>query len=96
MSKGIEIANPYIELGREYGFIQENNRCLFLLGVIPKQKGIYSILFSNSNNVYRKNDKCTKASFVLNFKNTNQHYYLSPFFAGGPTPIGGDYYFKVK
>lgn len=80
---------------REYLFEEKNNRYLFKLGVIPKQAGTFRLFFSNAANVYRKNDKCTKASFTLNFKNTNQHYYLSPTYQGG-TLVGGDYYFKVN
>ena len=92
--KGQAISNPRVELGREYNFIEEASRYKFLLGVIPKQKGVYSLVFSNASNVYRTTDKCTKAAFSINFKNTSQHYYLSPFYTGG-APVGGDYYFKV-
>lgn len=79
----------------EYTFSEKNGAYQFKLALIAKEKGIYSIIFSNAANVYRINDKCTKANFIINFKNTNQHYYLNPNFTGG-TPVGGDYYFKVK
>jgi len=92
--KGQEVINPRVELGREYNFIEEANRYKFLFGVVPTRKGVYSLVFSNASNVYRAADKCTKASFAINFNNTDRHYYLSPFYMGR-TSVGGDYYFKV-
>lgn len=80
----------------QYRFIEVNSRYIFKLGVIPKEKGLHSLLFSNSNNTFRDSDKCTKASFTINFKNTNQHYYLSPSYTGQTGLVGGDYYFFVK
>ncbi len=91
---GTEINNVDPTYLHEYSFEQVNNHYLFKLGVIPKQTGIYRLFFSNAANVYRSNDKCTKANFTLNFKNTNQHYYMSPTYQGGNL-VGGDYYFKV-
>lgn len=44
--------------------------------MIPKDTGRYVITISDAVNVYRKNDKCTKASFSINFSQTNQHFYL--------------------
>ena len=80
----------------EYRFIEENGAYKFKLGISPKMKGIYGIIFSNAANVYRKSDACTKAAFTINFTQTDPHYYLNPNFQGGPTPVGGDYYFKIK
>lgn len=80
----------------EYSFLENDKRYLFLLGVVPKKRGLFSLLFSNSNNTYRKADKCTKASFDIFFANTNQHYALNPFYIPGTNPRGGDYYFVVK
>ncbi len=80
----------------EYLFSERENRYRFLLGVVPKKKGLFSLLFSNSGNTYRRSDKCTKANFIINFKNTNQHYYLSPSYNGQTDLVGGDYYFVVK
>ncbi len=80
----------------EYLFTEKDKRYMFLLAVIPKGKGLFSLLFSNSNNTYRKSDKCTKANFMINFKDTNQHYPLNPFYIPGTNPRGGDYYFVVK
>jgi hypothetical protein len=95
LNQGSDVTSANFGLGREYIFDERNGRYVFKLGIIPKQNGIFSILFSNAANVYRNNNKCPKASFGLNFVNTDQHYYLSPFYTGGPTPVGGDYYFKV-
>lgn len=93
--KGINVTNVSPEIYKEYFFAEENGRYIFKLGVIPKEKGIFGLVFSNASSVIRKNDNCTKAFFTLNFKNTNQHYYLNPNFTGGPVAPGGDYYFKV-
>jgi hypothetical protein len=91
---GTETNNADPESLREYLFTERNSHYLFKLGVIPKQTGIYRLFFSNAANVFRKNDKCTKASFTLNFKNTNQHLNLYPSVTDS-TSGGGVYYFKV-
>jgi len=93
---GAETNNADPTYLHEYLFEEKTDYYLFKLGIIPKEKGVYGLIFSNAGNVYRKNDKCTKANFTLNFKNTNQHYYLNPNFQGGPIPVGGNYYFKVN
>jgi hypothetical protein len=80
----------------QYRFFEKDKRYRFLIGVVPKKKGLFSLLFSNSNNTYRKSDKCTKASFNIIFEDTNQHYPLNPFYIPGTNPRGGDYYFVVK
>lgn len=80
----------------EYLFAEKEGKYVFLLGVVPKKKGLFSILFSNSNNTYRKSDKCTKANFNIIFENTDQHYPLNPFYIPGTNPRGGDYFFVVK
>ena len=90
------VNNPNTLQIREFQFVQQNDRYLFKLGIIPKEVGVFGVGFSNAANVYRKNDACTKANFTINFKGTNQHYYLNPNFQGGPPPTGGDYYFKVN
>lgn len=95
--KGQNVQNSQdLELYKEYLFDDLNGMYQFKLGVSPTESGIYSFVFSNAANVYRKSDACTKAAFTINFTQTNQHYYLNPNFQGGSTPIGGDYYFKVK
>ncbi len=93
--EGKETGNYNSATYREYLFTEVNSRYKFKLGIIPKDTGVYSFVFSNAANVYRKNDNCTKAFFEINFKETNQHRYLIPGY-GGNTVKGGDYYFKVK
>ncbi len=92
--KGAELKVTSLDI--QYRFSEQNSMYTFKLGVIPKLKGLYSLLFSNSNNTYRDNDKCTKANFNIIFENTNQHYQLSPFYVPGSNPKGGDYYFVVR
>lgn len=82
--------------GNEYLFVEENGRYRFELTIVPKRKGLFIVVFSNAANVYRKKDNCTKANFTINFKNTDQHYPLSPFYRPGQILVGGDYYFEVK
>ena len=81
---------------RNYLFAEKNGRYLFLLGIVAKEKGVYSIVFSDAANVYRSNDKCTKARFIILFEDTNQHYPLNPFYVPGTNPRSGDYYFVVR
>jgi hypothetical protein len=45
--------------------------------------------------VSRNNSNCERASFQIDFQQTDQHFYLYPGGAGTP-PGGGAYYFKVK
>lgn len=92
---GIETANTNPSLFKEYLFSEQNGRYLFRLGVIPARIGIYRLVFGNAANVVRSNSNCEKASFQIDFQQTNQHFYLYPGGAGTP-PGGGAYYFKVK
>lgn len=98
LKQGIKVNNPSTSKIREYLFIEDQDKYLFRLGIIPKKPGIFGIGFSNAANVYRKNDKCTKAGFLINFKNTKQHYYLNPNINSSNTDTikpTGSYYFKV-
>jgi len=50
---------------------------------------------SNASNVYKNNDKCTKANFEINFKNTNQHLLLNQIsFPDYHLTEGGGVYFS--
>lgn len=60
----------------EFSFTEQNGNYTFLLTVVPKDTGRYVITIGDAANVYRKNDKCTKANFNINFQQTNQHFYL--------------------
>lgn len=92
--KGVNVINTSPDLYKEYFFVEENVRYIFRLGVIPTETGVFRLGFSNASSVVRKSDRCTKAFFSLNFKNTNQHFYFYPGGAGTPSG-GGTYYFKV-
>lgn len=98
ISAGSEIIRSDTSRFREYSFAELNNRYEFKLGVIPQKKGVYKMFISNASNVIRKNDKCTKANFAINFKTTNQHLYFNEIVLPGVTlPAGGGIYlFKVK
>lgn len=97
--KGQNVNNPFVLKIREYLFVEQNNSYLFKLGVIPKEKGIFGIGFSNAANVFRSNDQCTKASFNIFFQNTRQHYFLNPNINSNNTDTtkpSGSYYFAVN
>ena len=91
---GIETANTNPALFHEYIFAEQNNRYLFKVGVVPLTAGIYRLVFGSASNVFRNNSNCEKASFTINFQQTDQHFNLYPGGAGTP-PGGGAYYFKV-
>lgn len=61
---------------REFQFEEKDGAYQFKLGIVPQEKGLFAFGLGNSANVYRKNDKCTKATFNLTFKDTDQHLYL--------------------
>jgi hypothetical protein len=92
---GFETANSNPMLYREFLFSEQNNRFLFRLGVVPKVVGVYRLVFGNAANVVRNNSNCERASFQIDFRQTDQHFYLHPGGAGTPSG-GGVYYFKVK
>lgn len=73
---GRDVSNSFFERNREYLFTEINNQYLFKLGIVAIKKGIYLSAIDNSRNVYRNTDKCTKASYFINFINTKQHLYL--------------------
>jgi hypothetical protein len=88
------------EQNRDYGFSEMNNEYKFKLGVIPKQTGTFAIGVDNAANVFRTNDKCTKASFFIKFANTNQHLYFieqnRPGYTISESESTHAYCFKVK
>ncbi len=90
--KGVELKVTSLDI--QYRFIEENGAYVFKLAVIPKQKGLQRLVFSNSNNTYQKTDKCTKANFTINFKETNHNRHLVGY--AGPDVPGGDLNFYVK
>lgn len=94
--KGLETSNANSSLYRDYRFAEENNRYRLKLGIIPKRLGVYRLLFGSVANVSRNNSNCERASFQIDFKDTDQHYYLFPGHSGNPPLSSGLYYFKVK
>jgi hypothetical protein len=84
----------------QYIFQELQNTYNFKLGIIAKKKGIYGIGIGNAANVFRRNDKCTKANFSIKLINTNNHiYYLEqsrPGYVPSALEISNTYYFKVK
>lgn len=94
---GKEVGNSNVNLFREYIFDQINSSFVFKLGIIPKRRGVFRISLSSATNVFRKGDKCTKASFTLNFKETNQHLYYNEWNYGVSVPLPNNgYCFKVR
>jgi hypothetical protein len=98
LQKGQKLDNPNVNVVREYLFSENQLNYEFRLGIIPTRKGIFSIGLSNAANVYRANDKCTKAGYRIYFTETNQHlYFIKQVFGTEPDPPpNGTYCFKVK
>jgi hypothetical protein len=94
---GIEISSVNSARFKEYIFKEESGRYIFRLGIIPKKTGIFRMGFSDAANVYRKIEGCTKAYFMILFKDTNQHLYFNDQNFGITTPLPSNMYcFKVK
>ena len=98
LEKGFLLNNPNVAAIREYSFAENFSRYEMKLGIIPKRRGVFSIGLTNASNVYRNNDKCTKASYRIYYADTDQHlYFIRQIF--GTEPDGGaraTYCFKVK
>jgi hypothetical protein len=78
--------NTYHERVKEFTFVKMSGHYSFKAGFIPQKKGEFIIAPGNAANVYRENDKCTKASFSITFKDTDQHLYLYEQSRPGYTP----------
>jgi hypothetical protein len=74
--KGSKVETVDKESAVEVLFAEENNHYIFLMSAVPKDTGRYVLTISDAGNVYRKNDKCTKAGFAINFSQTDQHFDL--------------------
>lgn len=57
-------------------FGEESGYYVFNMAIVPKDTGRYVLNISNAANVYKKNDPCTKAGFTIDFRATDQHFYL--------------------
>lgn len=79
----------------EYRLTESGGFYRFKLGVVTKEKGIFRIAFSNATNVSKSKKPCIKASFEINFVDTEVHYNLFPHFGGDPTKPGA-YCFRVE
>ncbi len=79
---------------RDYRFTESNGRYVFELRVKPKTSGLYIVAFSNSANVFREGDPCTKAGFTINLVETRHNRYLVGY--GDEATPGGDFYFHVS
>jgi hypothetical protein len=94
------LSNPLTSQVKEFRFEEIAAAYRFKIGIIPKAKGIYCFAPSDAANVYRSNDKCTKAYFRITFNNTNQHLYLYEKSRPGYTPSQYElthmYCFKVN
>ena len=81
-------------------FTEADGYYQFKLGIVAQNTGRFVVTISNAANVYRSNDACTKASFAINFKETNQHfYYLQSWRPDLTLDESGKnkvYYFKVN
>lgn len=96
--KGTLLNNPNTNAIREYLFSESSLDYQFLLGVIPKRKGVFSIGLSNASNVYRKDDNCKKAFYRIYFTQTPLHlYFVKQAFGNTPdSSYFSPYCFKVK
>ena len=97
LEKGKELQRTSLYI--EYNFAEANQSYVFKLAIVPGEKGIYRIGVGSSNNTYRKSDKCTKANFLINFKETISHdYYIRLVNPSAPIniPVTNNYFFKVK
>ncbi len=61
---------------KEFLFVEKNGFYIFELGLVANKVGRFVLTISDATNVYRTTDACTKASFAINFKQTNQHFYF--------------------
>lgn len=76
LEKGREVkaADPLSQI--DVLFDESNGAYIFSLAIIAKDTGRYALTIGDAANVFRRNDKCTKANFNINFAETNQHFYL--------------------
>jgi len=95
--KGRETLNVNSERFREYLFAEEGGFYVFKLAFIPSRAGVFRIGLSDASNVYTVNNPCDRTTFLIRFKETNQHLYYNQWNYGvTPTLPNGVYCFKVK
>jgi hypothetical protein len=95
---GINVPRADTNRFREYLFYENSQHYQLKFGLIPQKRGVFKMFVGSAANVYRQGDNCTKANFIIDFKNTNQHLYFNEVSFPGIIlpPGGGVYYFKVK
>lgn len=76
IQQGIKVNSVDPLSQQEVLFGEENGSYKLSLAIIAIDTGRYVITIGNAANVYRKNDACTKANFIIDFNGTDQHYYL--------------------
>jgi hypothetical protein len=77
LMSGEEVIPHFLpEKVKEYKFDEKQGSFKFRLGVIASKKGVFAIGISNASNVFKENDKCTKAAFSIPLKETNNHIHL--------------------
>jgi hypothetical protein len=91
IKKGHLIYNYGVNLISEIVFIESDIRYQLEVGIVPKNIGVFKVLFTYAANVYTHSDGCLKATFQFVFNNTDQHFDLG-YNISGP----GVYYFKVR
>jgi hypothetical protein len=97
LQKGENVNNNRAGI-KEYKFTENGNMYEFRLGIIPKKKGYFNFGLSDASNVFRYDDKCTKAFYRIYFKETPLHLYLiTRVFGTVPdSSFSSPYCFKVK
>lgn len=70
--KKVSSIDPSSEI--EVLFEESDNVYKFLLLITPKDTGRYVLTIGDAANVYRKENKCTKANFAISFQDTDQHF----------------------
>ncbi|MBS1758779.1 MAG: hypothetical protein JST23_01550 [Bacteroidetes bacterium] len=97
---GLETVSTNPQKFKEYKFSEVNGRYKLKIAIVPHNAGIFSISISNATNVYKYSNPCSKASFEINFEQTNQHIYFYEQNRPGYTPSLYEqthlYCFKVK
>jgi len=97
---GREQPNVLPDKIKEYLLSEVQNKYIFKLGVIAKKKGLFAIGIDNAASGFRKNDNCTKATFHIKLKDTDNQIGFYTQNRPGYTPSGLDltnlYCFKVK
>ncbi len=70
--------------GINCSFVEENRNFQFKIGIIPKQKGIYSLAFNDLSSRGLKNKDCTNANFIMTITNSNKNFNLFQYGLGYP------------